>query len=150
MRDVNYPCQKSYLLALTGITFQSNNIPVFYQMIPDNIAPSNYVIFGPVSNNDASTMTSADTFTSMRVTIHTFSEKYNTGKAAAFIGGEILTRIYPTPQFVLDLSADNLQCVSTEMVQDLTQDYSNLTSRVYIDRIFIFRHRIYHRSNYDS
>lgn len=144
MRDVNYPCQKSYLIALTGITYASANVPVFYQMIPDNIAPNNYILFGPVSNNDASAKTCSATFTSMRVTIHTFSEKYNTGKAAAFIGGEILNRLYGDPGAKVDLSADNLQCVSTEMVQDLTQDYSNLTSRVYIDRIFIFRHRIFH------
>lgn len=144
MRDVNYPCQKSYTLALAGIVYNSTPILAYYQSIPDNVNPSNYIVFGPVSNGDDPTKSSSGTFTSIRVTIHTYSEKYNTGKAAALIGGEILSRIYPNSQAKIDLSPDNLQCVSTETEQDVTQDYTNLASKVYIDRIFIFRHKIFH------
>lgn len=144
MLDVNYPCQKSYLIALTGISYNSVAVPVYYQEIPDNVSPDNYIIYDGIVNTDASTFHSADTFTSMRVSIHTFQMKYNTGRAAAFIGGEVFSRIYPTKQAIIDLSPDGLQCVSTELTQDITQQLFHQTSKVYIDRILIFRHRIYH------
>lgn len=144
MKDVNYPCMKSYLLALTGISYNSTNVPVFFGTVPDNIAPENYIVFGSISNVDASSKTCSETFTSMRVTIHTFDMKYNTGKAAAAIAGEVFTRIYDTPNATIDLSPDNMQCISTELTQDVTQDYGQVNSRVYLDRILIFRHKIFH------
>lgn len=145
MKDVAYPMQKAYLLALTGISYNSTNVPIYFGIVPDHIAPENYIVFGSISNTDNSTLQSADTFTSMRVTIHTFDMKYNTGKAAADIAGQVFARIYPTPQSVLDLSADTLQMVDTELTQDITQDYGQQNSRVYLDRILIFRHQIFHR-----
>lgn len=145
MKDVNYPCMKSYLLALTGISYNSTNVPCYYGTVPDNIAPENYIVFGNITNVDASSKTCSETFTSMRVTIHTFDMKYNTGKAAAAIAGEVFTRIYPTPNAKIDLSPDNMQCISTELTQDVTQDYGQVNSRVYLDRILIFRHKIFHR-----
>ena len=144
MRDINYPLRKAYFSAITGITYEGA-VPVYYLQAPDDIAPSNYIVFGGVTNNDASTKSSADTSTLMRVTIHTSKNKNNDGKAADYIAGEVLQRIYPTSQAYLDLSADNLQMVSTELVSDLVQDYGIKNSSVYIDRILIFRHKIYQR-----
>ena len=142
MRDVNYPLRKAYYSALTGITYDGNTVPVYYLQAPDDIPASNYIVFGGVTNNDLSTKNSADTGSLMRVTIHTFKEKYNDGKAADFIAGEVLQRIYPNSQAALVLE-DDLQMFSTELVNDLTQDYGVRNSTVYIDRILIFRHKIY-------
>ena len=144
MRDINYSLRKAYFTVLTGITYDASAVPAFYLQTPDGITASNYIVFGGVTNNDLSTKSSADTGTLMRVTIHTFKEKYNDGKAADFIAGQIYQRIYPTPQFNLTLE-DNLQMVSTELVNDLTQDYGIRNSTAYIDRILIFRHKIYQR-----
>lgn len=144
MKDVNYPAQKSYLIALAGITYNSTNVPVYHGEIPDNIAPDNYIVYGGITNTDGSTKSSAETFTLMRVTIHTVQMKYNTGKAAGDIAGQVFARIYPNSQAIIDLSPDNMQCVSTELVQDLTQDYNIFNSRTYLDRILIFRHKVFH------
>lgn len=143
MKDVNYPLRKAYFSALTGISYLGVAVPVYYMNLPDNLNPANYIIFGGVTNNDLSTKNSADTSTLMRVTTHTIKEKSNDGKAADYIAGEILQRIYPNSQAVLDLSADGLQMFSTELVNDLTQDYSQRNAAVYVDRILLFRHKIY-------
>lgn len=145
MKDVNYPLQKSYLSALLGINYNGVPVPVYYMTIPDDINPDNYIIFGPVTNNDISTKDSADTNSLMRVTIHTKESKYNTGKAVNFIAGLVFSAIYPKSQAFLDLSADNLQMVSIELASDITQDYSIRNSVSYIDRILIFRQKIYHK-----
>ena len=142
MRDVNYSLRKSYYAALTGITYEASAVPVYYLQAPDDIAASNYIVFGGVTNSDLSTKNSADTSSLMRVTIHTFKDKYNDGKAADFIAGEVLQRIYPNSQAALVLD-DSLQMFSTELVSDLTQDYNIQNATVYIDRILIFRHKIY-------
>jgi|SRR6185312_10425756 len=144
MKDCNYALQKAYNIELANIAFESVAVPAYFRSLPDNVNPSNYIIFDHVTNADSSTMNSADTNSSMRVTIHTFDLKYNTGKAAGDIGNQVLQIIYPNSQAVLDLSADNLQMVSTELVSDIPQDY-NQASRAYLDRILIFRHKIYHR-----
>ena len=145
MKDVNYPAQKSYLLALTGIQYNGGDIPVYHGEIPDSMSPDAYIVYGGITNTDASTKSSAETFSLMRVTVHTFQMKYNTGKAAAAIANEIFQRIYPNSQAKIDLSPDNMQCVSTELVSDSTLDYSIINARTYLDRVIIFRHRIFHR-----
>ena len=145
MRDVNYPAQKSYRIALTGITYNGGEVPVYYGEIPDSMSPDAYIVYGGIVNTDASTMNSADTFSLMRVTIHTFQLKYNTGKAAGDIAGQVLARILPTPGFNIDLSPDNMQCVNTQLSNDSTLDYSIINARTYLDRVLTFRHRVFHR-----
>ncbi len=61
------------------------------------------------------------------------------------IANQVFQRIYPYTQFNLDLSADDLQMFSTELVSDNTQHISLDNSRAYIDRVIIFRHKIFHR-----
>lgn len=145
MRDVNNPLKKAYFTVLSGIVFDLISVPVYYMTLPDKVNPENYIIFGPVTNNDISTKGSADTNSLMRVTIHTQSNKYNPGKAVNDIAGEVLERIYPNSQAFLDLSADNLQMISIELASDITQDYSIKNSTSFIDRILIFRQKIYQR-----
>lgn len=147
MRDSNFPLRKAYVVRLTGISYSAATVPVYYQELPDNLnpVPNYYIILNNVSNNDASTKHKADTFTSMSVTIYTFGNKMNSGKAADFIANEVLQRIYPAGPVSLDLSADNMQCVSTELAGDNTSNISDESGRKYIDRTLIFRHRIFQR-----
>lgn len=145
MRDSNYALRKAYFEALTGITFDGKAVPVYYLNIPDDIKANNYIVFGGVTNNDLSTKSSSEQYSTMRVTIHTISPKSNSGEAADNIAGQVYTRLYPDVHFKLDLSAYNLQCYSVEMVNDMIQDYGIVNSTVFIDRIILFRHRIFHR-----
>lgn len=145
MRDNNYPLQKAYTLRLTGITYLTFGVPAYYQELPNNIVLNYYILFGPVTNTDDSTINSSDSISSMRVTIHSFENEYNTGKALGSITNDVYSRIYPNSQFNLDLSPDNLQMVNTRLASDLTQDYRQAGTRLYIDRIIIFRHKIYHK-----
>ncbi len=76
MRDVNTSLLKNYFTAFAGITYNAIPVPAYSGILPDNINPNYYILFGEVSNNDLSTKGSSDTNTLMRVSIHTFSEKY--------------------------------------------------------------------------
>lgn len=143
MRDINTAILKAYYNALTGITYNATPIPVYSGILPDNINPNNYVIFGEVSNNDLSTKSSADTNTLMRVNIHTYSEKYNSPIIANSIAGQVFDRVYQNSQFNLPID-DNFQIYSTELVSDSTNVLTLDAGRAYIDRIIIFRHRILH------
>lgn len=143
MKDINASLQKSYYTALNGIVYNDAAVPIYYMTAPDDLVVDNYIIFGGVTNNDISTKGSSDTNTLMRVTIHTKSNKYNSGQAANNIAGQVFDRIYPNPQFVLSL--DGFQMYSTELHSDLTQDYSIKNSVSFIDRILIFRHKIFHK-----
>lgn len=145
MRDVNTPLSKAYFTALTGITYNSIAVRSFSGEAPDDISDKNYIVFGEVSNNDLSSKSSADTSTSMRVTIHTFDEKYTSSIIANSIANQVLARIYPYTQFNLTLDG-NFQIYSTELASDTTQSITMDANRAFIDRIFIFRHKIYHRA----
>jgi metal-dependent HD superfamily phosphatase/phosphodiesterase len=143
MKDINATLQKSYYTALNGIVYNDAAVSVYYMTAPDDLAVDNYIIFAGVTNNDISTKGSSDTNTLMRVTIHTKSNKYNSGQAANNIAGQVLSRIYPNSQSVLTL--EGAQMFSTELASDNTQDYSIKNSVSFIDRILIFRHKIYHQ-----
>jgi len=144
MRDVNYPLRVAYNSALSVLKYNDVPIPVFYQKAPDNIEDENYIVFGGITNNDTSSQYKADTSTSMRVTIHTFKEKYNDGAAADAIAGLVLMAIYPDRQTALELT-DNLQCVTTKLSGDFTQNYNINNTREYVDRVLTFQHSIFHR-----
>lgn len=145
MKDVNYPLRKAYYSLLSGITYNSVAVPVYYQKCPNDIAAANYIVFGGVSSNDLSSKYKADTETTIRVTVHTHQQIYNSGEAADSIAGSILLAIYPDPQTKPDLSADSLQLVDTLLANDFTLDYNLFNTREYVDRILTFRHRIFHQ-----
>ncbi len=145
MRDINTSLLKNYFTAFAGITYNAIPVPVYSGILPDNVNPNNYILFGEVSNNDLSTKGSSDTNTLMRVSIHTFSEKYQSTIPVNEIANQVYQRIYPYTQFNLDLTEDDLQIFSTELVSDQTQHIALDNSRAYIDRVIIFRHKIFHR-----
>lgn len=146
MKDSNLSLRKAYVAKLTtpAIVYGGNPVPVWYGEVPSDVEEKNYIVIGQLNNNDVSTHTTNDTNTTIRVTIHTYDNKYNNGDAADAIAGEILQRISPADKSQLDLSADSLQCATTEVSNDFLQDYSVQGARKYIDRVLNFRHYIFH------
>jgi hypothetical protein len=141
MIDINYSLRIAYFNALTGIA----GVPVFYQSVPKNVSPDNYIVYRGIINTDASTMNSSDTETSIIVEIHTFSDGLNSGLNADMVAREVFNRVLPNPSGVL--TADGCQIVSTRLLNDRTQDYSTEADRGYISRVLTFGHKIFMRSD---
>ncbi len=141
MIDTNYSLRIAYMAALAGI----NGVPVFYNELPPNVSPQSYIVFRSITNNDASTRNSSDTNTNVTVEIHTWDDGLNNGLSADLIAREVMNRIYPNSQAVLDL--DGAQMVWTRMVSDNTQSFSNQQNRTYIIRFITFKHNIFQRSD---
>ena len=147
MKSVNYPLRKAYTAKLDGMIVGGKAIPVFYQQQPDLDAEDlkAYVIMSAVNNTDISSQSSSDTDTSLQLTIHTWDDGGNDGKMCDDIGQKVFDLIYPTPQSVLDLSADGVQMVSIKMQSDFVTELSGHGNRYFIDRTIIFSHKIYHK-----
>lgn len=143
MIDVNYPLRKIYYTALNGLVYNSIPLKAYYQKAPDDIADANYIVFGGISNSDQSSKSNSDTDTSIRVTVHTFKDKYNDGAAADAITGLIFSAIYPNAHDRADMSADGLQLVGTILSSDIVQNYNIQGNREYVDRVLTFKHRIF-------
>jgi hypothetical protein len=139
VKDINYPLQKAYYSALTGITIDSVLVPCYYKKLPNNIAPDNYIIFSPINNNDGSTKSSYDTDTFMQVSIYTFAQNGNTGEACGLIAEEIFTRLYTTPFTVAGFTMNG-----TRLDSDTTTDYTTEGIRTYVERRLVFKHLIAH------
>lgn len=145
MRDVNFPIRKIYYSALSGLSYNGTLLKSFYQRAPDNIQDPFYIVFGAISNNDVSAKHKFATETSMQVTIHTFAQKYNDGRAADEIAGLVFDAIYPDDGVITDMSADNLQLITTKLTNDTIIPYTLNNSREYLDRVLTFQHNIYQR-----
>lgn len=144
MKDVNYPLRKAYIIALANMVVDGIPIPVYYPAVPEEETSKAYILLSQPSNVDNGTKNSSDTDTSMQLKIITWDEGSNSGKLADMIANEIFARIYPIPQATLDLSADNINMVSTELSNDNTQDYGSVNNRFFIDRYLTFKHFISH------
>jgi hypothetical protein len=136
MNDINYPLRKAYFAALTA-----TGLPVYYQGLPNNQNPEEYIVFRSINSNEASTKNSADTETQITVEIHTYQEYANQGRLVETIADEIYQYVYAISQFVLPM--DGVQMVSTELVSDQTNNYGYLGNRMYIDRFITFKHNIF-------
>jgi hypothetical protein len=136
MKDINYPLRKAYKTALDAV-----GLPVFYQSIPNNINPANYLVFRSINSNDASTKTSADTSTTITVEIHTLKDIMNPGLDADTIAGQVYTYIYAISNFVLPM--DQMQMVSTEFSNDTVQNIQLNNQQSYVSRFITFRHNIF-------
>lgn len=141
MIDINNSLRNAYMSALTGI----DGVPVFYQGVPQTVSPNNYIVFRSINSNDASTFNSCDVNLSITVEIHTWSDGLNSGLSADLVAREVFNRLYANPQFVLPL--DGAQMVSTRLINDVTQDFTNQQNRTYISRFLTFRHNIFQRSD---
>ena len=140
MRDINYPLRKAYYAAL-----QATGLPVYYQSLPNNINPENYIVFRSINSNDASTKNSSDTSTTITVEIHTLKDIMNPGIDADNIAGDVYTYIYAISNFVLPM--DEMQMVSTELSNDTVQNFQLNNQQAYISRFITFRHNVFISSN---
>lgn len=137
MRDINEPLRIAYAAALSQIA----NVPVFYQYLPSDRNENNYIVFRSINNNDTSTKSSFDTVTNITVEIHTKSNIGNRGLSADTIADYVLQLIYPSKQ--TNLSLNRGQMLSTEVSNDVTQDFTQRNQFGYISRFITFRHNIF-------
>lgn len=141
MIDINYSLRIAYYTALSGIA----GVPVFYNMVPPNVSPTDYIVYRSITNSDASTMNSSDTDTQITVEIQTFEDGLNPGLSADMIAREVFNRILPNPGATLTL--DGAQMVSTRLLNDITQPPVAQGNRMYVSRFLTFGHKIFHRSD---
>lgn len=141
MIDINYSLREAYYTALSGIA----GVPVFYNMVPPNVSPTDYIVYRSITNSDASTMNSSDTDTQITVEIQTFEDGLNPGLSADMIAREVFNRILPNPGATLTL--DGAQMVSTRLLNDITQPPVAQGNRMYVSRFLTFGHKIFHRSD---
>ena len=96
-----------------------------------------------MANVDDGNFASTNTLTSIQLQIVTEGEGANPGKMADDIAGAVFGIIYPTPQAVLDMTADGVQMVGTFLADDrvLSERLGNIE---YVTRILTFRHNIFH------
>lgn len=146
MKDMNYPLRKAYIAALDGeLSFDDENVPVYYQQAPDTEGNALYVVLSGHSNNGNGTVSTLESSSTFVVNIHSFGQKYSNGQAVDNIAGQILEILLPNPAAVLDLSADDLQMTGMQLVSDTVQDFSDQSGKIYIDRILTFRHQIFNK-----
>lgn len=136
MKDINYPLRKAYYAAL-----QATGLPVYYQSLPNNINPENYIVFRSINSNDDSTKTSALTQTNITVEIHTLKDIMNPGLDADTIAGEVFNYIYNISQFVLPMD-ENIM-LATKMSNDTVQNIQLNHQKAYISRFITFQHHIF-------
>lgn len=141
MIDINYSLRIAYYAALNGIA----DVPVFYNSLPPNVSPDQYIIFRSITNTDASTCNSSDINAQITVEIQTFSEGVNSGLSADMAAREVFTRVYPNQGAVMTL--DGAQMISTRLLNDITQPPVGVGNRTYVSRFLTFGHKIFLRSD---
>jgi hypothetical protein len=135
MKSPNYALRKAYYAVLQSIA------NTYYQYAPESETGDRYIIFQQVSNTDASTFNSADTFTTMQVKIYTKDTKGNAGSVADSIADSVLQAIYPSK--VSPLTLTGFQISSTSLVNDNTETYDVQGTQYFVNRIITFRHQIF-------
>lgn len=141
MIDINYSLRIAYFNALTGIA----GVPVYYNMVPPNTSPDQYIVYRSITNTDASTMNSSDIDCQITVEIQTFTDGLNNGLSTDMAAREVFNRILPSQGAVLSL--DGAQMISTRMLNDITQPPVTQGNRMYVSRFITFGHRIFLRSD---
>jgi len=142
MIDINHSLRTAYYAALNGAVA---GVPVFYNMVPPNVSPTDYIVYRSITNSDASTMNSSDIDLQITVEIQTFEDGLNSGLTADMIAREVFNRIYPSPGAVLTL--DGAQMVKTRLLNDITNVPVAQGNRMYVSRFITFGHNIFMRSD---
>ncbi len=137
MRDVNEPVRVAYAAALTSIP----GVNTYYQSLPNNLNPDNYIVFRSINNNDASTKSSADVSLNITVEIHTKGNINNPGLTADTIADQVFQLIYPDKQTNIILSRG--QVLHTVLANDVTMNFEQRNQFGYISRFITFRHWIF-------
>lgn len=141
MIDINYSLRIAYFNALTGIA----GVPVFYNEVPPNVSPDQYIVFRSITNTDISTCNTSDVSTQITVEIQTWNDGINSGINADMVAREVYTRILPNPGATLTL--DGAQMISTRLLNDVTNQTVAVGNRAYVSRFITFGHKIYLRSD---
>lgn len=141
MIDINYSLRIAYYTALNGIA----GVPVYYNMVPPNTSPDQYIIYRSITNTDASTLSSSDINCQVTVEIQTFEDGLNSGLKADMAAREVFNRILPNQGAVLTL--DGAQMISSRLLNDVTQPPITQGNRMYVSRFITFGHKIFLRSD---
>lgn len=139
--DINYSLRIAYNTALSGMT----GVPVFYNSVPPNVSPNNYIVFRSISNTDASTCNTSDVNTQITVEIQTFEDGLNSGLQNDLIARYVFNKILPNQGATLTL--DGAQMVTARLLNDVTQPPVSFGNRTYVSRILTFGHQIFLRSD---
>jgi len=140
MIDLNYSLRIAYYNALSVLS-----VPVYYQSVPNNANPDNYIVFRSIQNNDASTKECSQTNTSITVEIHTKQGIMNQGISADTLARDVFNVLYPNR--VSPLTINGGQIVNTELLSDNTQDFVMEGGEMFISRFLTFQHIIYQVSD---
>lgn len=138
MRDVNEPVRVAYAAALLQVVGIDNN--VYYQVLPNNLNPDNYIVFRSLNSGDRSTKHSAVVDLNITIEIHTKNNIANPGLTADTIADQIFQLVYPDKQTNLTLSRGAI--IWTQIANDTTLDYALKNQFGYANRFLTFRHRI--------
>ena len=140
MIDINYSLRVAYFDALKVLS-----VPVYYQALPNNTNPSNYIIFRSIINTDDSNKSCNQVVTTITVEIHTKQDVMNQGVSSDTLGRDVYNVIYPNRND--HLTINGAQIVNTEMVHDRTETFSLESGEMYISRYITFKHIIYQFSD---
>lgn len=140
MKDVNTVLKRKLYELLQPVV----GVPCFSKYMPSSVTENEYVLITTINSNDTSTMHSADTDTTVQISIYTRDSQANPGEASSTIAGIVYDTIYPTPQSKIDLEPDFHNSVLT-LVSDNEPDAILTNNEVFINRFLIFRLRILHR-----
>lgn len=123
-------------------------VPVFRDgYVPDDLLNDAYVMIIPIGSADSSTMNSADTFTTIQVSIYTKSNIENNADILNTTADKIFTAIMP------GYAADNfaglsgIAVLTTELNGDNTLTPLTSGADIYMNRNITFRHLINHSIN---
>jgi len=140
MIDLNYSLRVAYKTALSALS-----VPVYYQAVPNNTYPDNYIVFRSITNNDDSSKTCSQTVTNITVEIHTKQDVINQGVSADTLARDVFNVIYPNRTEHLLINGG--QIMNTQCVQDNVQDFQMESGEMFISRFLTFEHIIYQISD---
>lgn len=140
MIDLNYSLRVAYKTALSALS-----VPVYYQAVPNNTYPDNYIVFRSINNNDDSSKTCSQTVTNITVEIHTKQDVMNQGISADTLARDVFNVIYPNRTDHLIINGG--QIMNTQCVQDNVQDFQMESGEMFISRFLTFEHIIYQISD---
>jgi hypothetical protein len=136
VRDINEPVRVAYAAALLQIP----GMGVYYQGLPDNLNPDNYIVFRSINLVDDSNKHSPVVNLNITIEIHTKNNIKNPGLTADTIADQVYQLVYPDKQTNLTLSRG--QIIWTQIANDRVDNITQRNQFGYIDRFITFRHRI--------
>lgn len=136
MRDINEPLRIAYAGALAQVP----SVDCFYQFLPNNLNPDNYIVFRSINSSDRSTKDSARINLNITVEIHTKGNVGNQGVSADTIADSIFQLVFPDKHTNLPLSRGRI--LWTQIANDVVQDFRQGNQFGYTSRYLTFRHEI--------